>query len=118
MLPSITSRDSLFRQRNNYRSKVVAWDRHTWTGPGPFLAFQGRQWRPSLPGWSFRDLSVGEAPAPSECKGTGGGGKFPSPISRRKDGALPPVTPEKAPALSEARSVLRDPVCVTQCKHS
>jgi len=34
---------------------------------------------------SFHDLSVREAPAPSACEGNGGGGKFPSQISRRKD---------------------------------
>ena len=34
---------------------------------------------------SFHDLSLGEAPAPSVREGNGGGGKFPSQISRRKD---------------------------------
>jgi len=34
---------------------------------------------------SFHDLSVGEAPAPSVGEGNGGGGKFPSQISHRKD---------------------------------
>jgi len=34
---------------------------------------------------SFHDLSVGEAPVPSECEGNGEVGKFPSQVSRRKD---------------------------------
>ena len=52
---------------------------------------------------SFHDLSVGEAPAPSACEGNGGGGKFPSQISRRKDPAQGRErlgTEEMAPALS------------------
>ena len=49
---------------------------------------------------SFHDLSVGEAPAPSEREGNGGGGKFPSQISRRKDQPGRLGTEEKAPALS------------------
>jgi hypothetical protein len=49
---------------------------------------------------SFHDLSVGEAPAPSECEGNGGGGKFPSQVSRRKDQPGRLGTQEKIPALS------------------
>ena len=40
---------------------------------------------------SFHDLSVGEAPAPSEGEENGGGGKFPSqrsPIKMLKDSML------------------------------
>ena len=49
---------------------------------------------------SFHALSVGEAPAPSACEGNGGGGKFPSQISRRKDQPGRLGTEEMAPALS------------------
>ncbi len=49
---------------------------------------------------SFHDLSVGEAPAPSECEGNGGGGKFPSQISRRKDQPGRLGTQEKVPDLA------------------
>jgi len=52
---------------------------------------------------SFHDLAVGEAPAPSEREGNGGGGKFPSQISRGKDPALGRErlgTQEKVPVLS------------------
>jgi len=49
---------------------------------------------------SFRDLSVGEAPAPLPQEAeNGGGGKFPSQISRRKDQPGRLGTQEKAPAL-------------------
>ena len=52
---------------------------------------------------SFHDLSVGEAPAPLPQEAeNGGGGKFPSQISRRKDPALGRErlgTQEKVPAL-------------------
>jgi hypothetical protein len=50
---------------------------------------------------SFHDLSVGEAPAPSECAGNGGGGKFPSQISRRKDQPGRLGTQEKVVDLSK-----------------
>jgi hypothetical protein len=50
---------------------------------------------------SFHDLSVGEAPAPSGSEGNGGGGKFPSQISGRKDQPGRLGTQEKAPALPE-----------------
>jgi len=47
---------------------------------------------------SFRDLSVGEAPAPLPQEGeNGGGGKFPSRISHRKDQPGSPGMEEKAP---------------------
>ena len=44
---------------------------------------------------SFHDLSVGEAPAPSESEENGGGGKFPSQISPRKDQPVSPGTTER-----------------------
>ncbi len=49
---------------------------------------------------SFHDLAVGEAPAPSEREENGGGGKFPSQISRRKDQPGRLGTQEKVAALS------------------
>ena len=49
---------------------------------------------------SFHDLSVGEAPAPRACEGNGGGGKFPSQISRRKDQPGRLGTEEMASALA------------------
>ena len=50
---------------------------------------------------SFHDLSVGEAPAPLPQEAeNGGGGKFPSQISRRKDQPVRLGTQEKAPVLS------------------
>jgi len=49
---------------------------------------------------SFHDLSVGEAPAPSAREGNGGGGKFPSQVSRRKDQPGRLGTQEMVPALS------------------
>ena len=50
---------------------------------------------------SFHDLSVGEAPAPLPQEAeNGGGGKFPSQISRRKDQPGCLGTQEKVPALS------------------
>jgi hypothetical protein len=30
--------------------------------------------------------------------------------------SLPPVTPEKAPTLSDVRLAVRDPFCVSPCK--
>ncbi len=52
---------------------------------------------------SFHDLSVGEAPATSAREGNGGGGKFPSQISRRKDQPGSLGTQEKAqPFLGSA----------------
>jgi hypothetical protein len=55
---------------------------------------------------SFHDLSVGEAPAPSAGEGNGGGGKFPSQISRRKDQPGSLGTQEKASALSTCRGLM------------
>jgi len=50
---------------------------------------------------SFHDLSVGEAPAPLPQEAeNGGGGKFPSQISRRKDQPGRLGTQEKAPVFS------------------
>jgi len=54
---------------------------------------------------SFQDLSVGEAPAPLPQEAeNGGGGKFPSQISRRKDQPGRLGTEEKVPALSKCSS--------------
>jgi len=62
---------------------------------------------------SFHDLSVGEAPAPSECEGNGGGGKFPSQISRRKDQPGRLGTQEKVSALSRYRDPMSTLLNVT-----
>src|SRR5512136_3036578 len=62
---------------------------------------------PTTLGPQFHDLAVGEAPAPSECEGNGGGGKFPSQISRRKDQPVRLGTKEKVPALSGCNGLVR-----------
>ena len=63
---------------------------------------------------SFHDLSVGEAPAPSACEGNGGGGKFPSQISHRKDQPVRLGTQEKVPALSGCGGPMQPLLNVTE----
>ncbi len=63
---------------------------------------------------SFHDLSVGEAPAPSAGEGNGGGGKFPSQISRRKDQPGSLGTQEKARSLSVCRGAMQTLLNVTK----
>jgi hypothetical protein len=66
---------------------------------------------------SFPDLSVGEAPAPSRGEENGGGGKFPSQISRRKDQPGRLGTQEKVPALSRCDGPMQTLLNVTKGSH-
>jgi hypothetical protein len=85
------------------RSKVAAWafkaifysESHAGKGWDLFWSESGGR------ALSFHDLSVGEAPAPLPQEAeNGGGGKFPSQISRRKDQPGRLGTQGKVPALS------------------